>query len=125
MEQLKSYAPLLARLFLAAMFIPAGLSKMGDVAGFAGYMSSAGVPAFLAWPVILFEVLLGASMLLGFQARIMALLGAGFCIAAAVLYHLVPADQMQMIMFYKNFAIAGGFLMIFAHGPGKLALDKA
>jgi len=125
MNQLKTYAPLIARVFLAAMFIPAGLMKMGDVAGFAGYMASGGVPAFLAWPAIIFEVLLGASMLVGFQARIMALLGAGFCVAAAVLYHMVPADQMQMTMFFKNFAIAGGFLMIFAHGPGKLALDKA
>ncbi len=125
MNQLKTYAPLIARVFLAAMFIPAGLMKMGDVAGFAGYMASGGVPAFLAWPAIIFEVLLGLSMLVGFQARIMALLGAGFCIVSAVLYHMVPADQMQMTMFFKNFAIAGGFLMIFAHGPGKLALDKA
>ena len=36
-----------------------------------------------------------------------------------------PADQMQMIMFFKNLGVAGAFLMIFAHGPGKLALDKA
>ena len=118
------YAPLIARLFLAAMFIPAGLSKMGDVAGFAGYMASGGVPAILAWPAILFEIALGVSMLLGFKARPMALLGAGFCMAAALLYHFVPAEQMQMAMFFKNFAIAGGFLMIFAHGPGAVALDK-
>jgi putative oxidoreductase len=40
------------------------------------------------------------------------------------LYHFVPADQMQMTMAFKNFAIAGGFLMIFAHGAGAVALDK-
>lgn len=124
MEQLKSYAPLLARIFLALMFIPAGLGKLGDVAGFAGYLTSGGLPAFLAWPAVLFEILLGVSMLIGFQARWMALLGAGFCVLAALLYHLVPADQMQMIMFYKNLGVAGAFLMIFAHGPGKFALDK-
>ena len=106
------------------MFIPAGLMKMGDVAGFAGFMASGGVPAILAWPAILFEVALGTSMLLGFKARPMALLGAGFCILTAVLYHFVPADQMQMTMAFKNFAIAGGFLMIFAHGAGAVALDK-
>lgn len=124
MDQLSKYAPLIARIFIAAMFIPAGLMKMGDVAGFAGFMASGGVPAILAWPAILFEVALGTSMLLGFKARPMALLGAGFCILTAVLYHFVPADQMQMTMTFKNFAIAGGFLMIFAHGAGAVALDK-
>ncbi|MES2814210.1 MAG: DoxX family protein [Pseudomonadota bacterium] len=125
MEQLKTYAPLITRLFLAAVFIPAGLGKLGDVAGFAGYLTSGGLPAFLAWPSIIFEVLLGLSMLIGFQARWMALLGAGFCVVAGLLYHFAPADQMQMIMFFKNLGIAGAFLMIFAHGPGKLAVDKA
>jgi putative oxidoreductase len=125
MEQLKTYAPPVARIFLAAVFIPAGLSKLGDVAGFTGYLTSGGLPAFLAWPSIIFEVLLGASMLVGFQARIMGLLGAGFCVLAALLYHLVPADQMQMMIFFKNLGIAAAFLMIFAHGAGKLAIDKA
>lgn len=125
MEQLKTYAPLITRIFLAAVFIPAGLGKLGDVAGFTGYLTSGGLPGFLAWPSIVFEVLLGLSMLIGFHARWMALLGAGFCILAALLYHFAPADQMQMIMFFKNLGVAGAFLMIFAHGPGKLAVDKA
>ncbi|MCU0902580.1 MAG: DoxX family protein [Tabrizicola sp.] len=125
MDQLKTYAPLVARLFLAAMFIPAGLSKTADVAGLAGYIQSGGLPGFLAWPTIIFEVLLGLSMLLGFQARIMALLGAGFCVATALLYHLKPDDMMQMQALFKNLGVAGAFLMIFAHGAGKPALDKA
>lgn len=124
MDQLTKYAPLLARIFLAAIFIPAGFMKMGDVAGFAGYMASGGVPGVLAWPIILFELALGASMLLGFKARPMALLGVGFCLLTALLFHLVPADQMQMTFFFKNLGIAAGFLMIFAHGAGLAALDK-
>jgi len=125
MDQLKTYAPLVTRIFLAAIFIPAGLGKMGDVAGFTGYLTSGGLPAILAWPTILFEIVLGVSMLVGYQARILALLGAGFCLLAAALYHYVPADQLQMIMLFKNLGVAGAFLMIFAHGPGKLAIDKA
>jgi putative oxidoreductase len=125
MEQLKTHAPLLARIFLAAMFLPAGLSKIGDVAGFTGYLTSGGLPAFLAWPSILFEIALGLSMLLGLQARIMGLLGAGFCVLTAVLYHMNPADQMQMQAFSKNLGVAAAFLMIFTHGAGKFAVDKA
>lgn len=124
MDKLTSYAPLVGRILLGALFLVAGLGKLSDVAGFAGYMASAGVPSFLAWPAVIFEVALGASMILGFQARIMALLGAGFCVLAGLLYHFQPADQMQMTMFLKNLAIAGGFLMVFAHGAGPLALDK-
>jgi putative oxidoreductase len=124
MDQLKTYAPLLARLFLAAMFLPAGLSKIADVPGLAGYIASGGLPGFLAWPTIVFEILLGLSMLLGLQARIMGLLGAGFCVATAVLYHNNFADMIQMQAFFKNLGVAGAFLMIFAHGAGKLAIDK-
>lgn len=51
--------------------------------------------------------------------------GAGFCMLAALLYHMHPADQVQMAMFFKNFAIAGGFLTLFANGAGPVALDKA
>jgi putative oxidoreductase len=125
MQQLKDYAPLITRIFLAAMFIPAGLFKLGDVAGFTGYLTSGGLPGFLAWPTIIFEVLLGIAMLVGFQARWMALLGAGFCVLAALLYHNNFADQIQAAIFFKNLGVAGAFLMIFAHGPGKLAIDKA
>ncbi len=124
MDKLRFYAPLVARILMGALFIMAGIGKLGDVAGFAGYMASGGVPAFLAWPSIIFELALGASLIVGFQARIMALLGAGFCVVAALLYHFVPADQMQMTMFLKNFAIAGGLLMVFAHGAGPVAVDK-
>ncbi len=124
MQQLRPYAPLLARLLLAAMFIPAGLSKTADIAGVSGYIASGGLPGWLAWPTVVFEVLLGLSMLLGFQARIMALLGAGFCVVTAVLYHLDPADVVQMQAFFKNLGVAAAFLMIFAHGAGRWAVDK-
>lgn len=125
MEKLSMFAPLLARTLMGALFIMAGLGKLGDVAGFSGYLASGGIPAFLAWPSIIFEIALGAMLIVGFQARIMALLGAGFCMVTAALYHFNPADQMQMTMFLKNFAIAGGLLMVFAHGAGPVAVDKA
>ena len=124
MDKLSPYAPLVARILIGALFLIAGFGKLSDVAGFAGYMASAGLPTILAWPAIIFELALGASIVLGFQTRIMALLGAGFCIVAAMLYHNNFADQNQMTHFLKNFAIAGGLLMLFAHGAGAVAVDK-
>lgn len=125
MDSLKTYAPLIGRILLAVVFLPAAISKMSDVAAFTGFMTSGGVPAIFAWPAIIFELALGFSMLLGFQVRIMALLGALFCVVLAVLYHLVPADQIQMILFFKNLGIAGGFMMVVAHGAGAYAVDKS
>lgn len=125
MEQLKTYSPLIARLFIGGFFLLAGVGKVADVAGTAGYIQSVGLPGFLAWPAILFEIALGLALIVGYQTRIAALAGAAFCIFTAVLFHNNFADQTQMIMFLKNFSIAGAFLMFFANGAGKLALDKA
>ncbi|NEY88764.1 DoxX family protein [Tabrizicola oligotrophica] len=124
MQQLQNFAPLIARLFIGGFFLLSGLGKLGDVAGFTGYLVSGGLPAFLAWPAILFEIAVGLAMIAGFRANLVALAGAAFSVVAALLYHNNLADQMQMIMFFKNFAIAGGFLMIFAHGAGAYAVDK-
>lgn len=118
-----TYTTLAARVLLALLFIVAGLGKLGDVAGFTGYMVSGGIPAIFAWPTILLEVLGGLAILIGFQTRIAALALAGFTLLAAVLYHFVPADQMQMTMFLKNLAITGGLLLLARHGAGKLSVD--
>jgi len=118
-----TYTTLAARVLLALLFIVAGLGKLGDVAGFTGYMVSGGTPAIFAWPTILLEVLGGLAILIWFQTRIAALALAGFTLLAAVLYHFVPADQMQMTMFLKNLAITGGLLLLAQHGAGKLSVD--
>jgi len=125
MEKLTAYIPFVARLLLSCLFILGGIGKLSNVAGFAGYLEMGGLPAFLAWPAILFEIAVGVTMIIGFQTRIMALLAAGFCLVTAVLYHSNFADQTMMIMFLKNLGLAGGFLMVVAHGPGKIAIDKA
>jgi putative oxidoreductase len=125
MDQLRSYSPLIARLIIGGFFLMAGVGKIADVPGTAGYIQSVGLPGFLAWPAIIFEIALGLALIVGYQIRYAALAGAAFCVFTAVFFHSNFADQIQMIMFLKNFAIAGAFLMFFAFGPGKLALDKA
>ena len=125
MTALTTYGPLVGRILIGLLFLLAGLGKLGDVAGFSGYLASGGLPAFLAWPAVLFEVAVGILLIIGYQTRIVALATAAFCVVAGLLYHFAPADQMQMAMFLKNLAIAGGLLMFAIHGPGKLALDKA
>lgn len=116
-------ALLVARVLLAVLFIVAGLGKLGDVAGFAGYMASGGVPAFLAWPVILLEVLGGLAVLVGFRTGIAALALAGFSLLSGLLYHFDPADQMQMTNLMKNLGLAGGFIALTVAGAGAWSVD--
>lgn len=116
-------ALLAARVLLGLLFVMAGLGKLGDVAGFAGYMASGGVPAVLAWPVVLFEILGGMALILGLQTRIVALALGAFCVLSGVLYHFDPADQMQMTQLLKNLGLAGGYLALAVTGAGALSVD--
>lgn len=118
------YLITIGRMLMAVMFIQAGISKIFGYAGAQGYMESAGVPGVLLPLVILLEAGGGLAVLLGLFTRWSALLLAGFCVLAALLFHLKPDDQMQMISFMKNITIAGGFLVLAGAGPGALALDN-
>jgi putative oxidoreductase len=113
----------LGRLFLSLIFILGGVSKFADLAGTGAYMAGAGVPAVFALPAAAFELLGGIAILVGWQTRIVALLFAGFCLLTALLFHRDFANQMMMIMFLKNVAMAGGFLILFANGAGAMSMD--
>ena len=125
----KSYAALEnasefgGRFLLALLFLLSGLGKLGAYGTTAAYMSSAGVPGALLPAVIAIEVLGGLAIVLGWKTRVIAALLAGFSLLAAVIFHNHLADQIQMIMFFKNIAIAGGFMLLVAHGAGPLSVD--
>lgn len=118
-----SLALIVARIFLGLLFIMAGIGKLGDVAGFGAYMASGGIPAALAWPVVLFEILAGLALVAGVQTRNVALALGAFCVASGLLYHFDPADQMQMTQLLKNIGLAGGYLAIWVTGAGAWSVD--
>ena len=111
------------RVLMSAIFVMAGISKLGSYAATQGYMESMGVPGILLPLVILLELGGGLSVLLGWQTRISAFLLAGFCIVSALIFHANFGDQMQSILFMKNLAMAGGFLFLVADGAGVWSLD--
>ncbi|MFT0772404.1 DoxX family protein [Psychrobacter aquimaris] len=124
MDKLQQLSAPLGRLLLSVIFIFAGIGKITDYATTQGYMESVGVPGMLLPLVIAFEVLGGIAVLLGYKARLIAFLFAGFSIVSAILFHQFWTDESQMISFMKNISIAGGFLMIFAHGAGAYSIDN-
>ena len=112
-----------ARIALVAIFLLAGVNKIQYYDGNAAYMASAGLPEILLPAVIAFELLAGLAILIGFQTRLVALAIAGFTLLTALMFHLDFSDQVQFLMFWKNVAIAGGFLVLAANGAGRLSLD--
>jgi len=115
---------LAGRALMSTIFIVAGYGKIGAYAGTQAYMESMGVSGALLPLVIVLELGGGLALLLGFQARIAALLLAGFSIASALIFHIDLADQTQQIMFLKNLAMAGGLLYVAVSGAGSLAVGR-
>lgn len=121
---MNNFVIFLARILLAQIFLISGLGKLG--AGYAaaqGYMAAMGVPGALLPLVIALEIGGGLALVLGFLTRWAALGLAVFCVAAALLFHVDFAQSMQKINFMKNLAMAGGLLMLFAHGAGGWSID--
>ncbi len=120
-----SFLNLAARILMSQIFLISGFGKITGYAGTQAYMAKMGVPGALLPLVILTEVGGGLALLFGFKARWAALALAGFTVLSALIFHLKPGDQMQMINFMKNLAIAGGLLMVVRHGAGAPGIDKA
>lgn len=121
---LENVSELGGRFLLALLFLLSGLGKLGAYGATAAYMASVGVPGWLLPAVIATEVLGGLAILLGWKTRAAAALLAGFSLLAALTFHSNLADQVQLIMFFKNVAIAGGFLLLVSHGAGPLSIDR-
>lgn len=121
---------LVARILLAAIFISAGLSKLGGFDGTVGYIASKGLPfpGLVAALTIAVELLGGIGVVIGYKARVAGLLLAIFTLLAGFIFHnfwAVPADQayVQNIMFMKNLSMAGGLLLLTVFGAGGYSLD--
>ena len=121
--KVQPYAMALARVLMALIFILSGLSKIGTTDAVRGYMEAMHVPGALLWPTILFEIGAGLLVVVGYRTRIVATLLAGFCLLTAAIFHNQFADQIQTIMFLKNLAMAGGFVLLASVGPGSLSVD--
>jgi putative oxidoreductase len=116
-------AALAGRLLLAALFLHEAFSKLAAYSAALAYMQAFGVPGELLPLAIALELGCGLLILCGYRTRAAALLLAAFCIATAVLFHTRFGDRNQLLHFEKDLAVAGGLLVLFAHGGGAWALD--
>lgn len=117
----QALALLLARLLVAQLFLLGSAQKWLDPATVEALLEGRGLPGWLVWPALAFNLLGGALLALGVLTRPLALVMAAYC-AATSLFHFVPSDGWQMSIFVKNWAIAGGCLALWAAGSGRWAL---
>jgi putative oxidoreductase len=115
---------LIGRIFISLIFLIAGVGKIFNYEGTIGYMESFGIPGYLLIPAIIIEILFSLLVIIGYKTKLAAIILALFTISLAIIFHTDFSNQMQLMSFLKNFAIAGGFLIIFARGAGKYSIDQ-
>ena len=114
---------ILGRLLLSAIFLINGIGKIFNYEATIQYMENFDVPGYLIIPAITVEILFPILLILGYYTKFSALVLSLFTLALAVIFHTDFSNQMQLMSFLKNIAIAGGFLIIFVYGPGKYSID--
>ena len=113
----------LGRIFLSTIFLIEGINKIFNYEGTIEYMENFSVPEYLAIPAIIVEILFPLLLIIGYQTKFSALVLSIFTLATALIFHTDFTNQIQLMSFLKNFAIAGGFLIIFVRGSGKYSID--
>ena len=119
-----NFFDLVGRVFISSIFLLSGYNKIFNYENTVAWMEGFGVPGFLLGPTIAFEILFPILIIIGYKTQISATLLAIFSIATAFIFHFDFSDQMQTIAFFKNFALAGGFLFIAVHGPKEWSMEK-
>tara|TARA_B100002052_G_scaffold298392_1_gene331748 strand:+ start:2401 stop:2790 length:390 start_codon:yes stop_codon:yes gene_type:complete len=111
------------RIFLSTLFLFEGIRKFFFQDETIEYMESYGVPEFLFYPSLLFEIIVPILLIIGFKTRIVAILMFLFTITVSIIFHTDISNHMQIIAFLKNFSIAGGFLIIASYEAKMCTMD--
>ena len=112
------------RVLLSALFLIEGFGKISMQEDVIMYMEDYGVPEILFVPATVLEILFPLLLIVGYKTKWAAAVMALFTFTVAIIFHTDFHEDMQMIFFLKDLAIAGGFMMIFFYGANKISLDN-
>ena len=113
----------LGRILLSSLFLIEGVRKFLFQEETIMYMEEYGVPEILFFPSLILEILFPILLIIGYKTRISALIMALFTLTVAIIFHTDFQNQMELIIFLKDIAIAGGFLIIAANDPKICSID--
>ena len=111
------------RIFISSLFLYEAIRKFFYQIETIDYMESYGVPKFLFYPSLLFELVIPILLIIGFKTRIAAIAMFLFTIVVSFIFHMDFEDNMQVIAFLKNLSISGGFLIIASYEARKFTID--
>ena len=116
---------LFGRIFISVLFLIEAVRKFFNPDMSMIYMSDHGVPEFLFYPSIAFEIIIPLFLIAGYKTRIVASLLALFVLTVTLIFHShhIIADSMQLTIFLKNLAIIGGLLIIISNKPQICSVD--
>lgn len=106
---------IISKILFVGIFFSAGLNKIFNFSGTAGYMESVGMPftSFFLIGAILLLTVGSLSILFDYKPKLGSILLIIFLVPATLIFHNNIADQIQMIMFMKNVSILGGLIIYF------------
>ena len=113
----------LGRILLSSLFLIEGVRKFFFQEETIMYMEDYGVPEILFFPSIILEILFPILLIIGYKTRFSASIMALFTLTVALIFHTNFDNQMELIIFLKDIAIAGGFLIIAANEPKICSID--
>ena len=113
----------LGRILLSSLFLIEGVKKFFFQEETIMYMEDYGVPEILFFPSIILEILFPILLIIGYKTRFSASIMALFTLTVALIFHTNFDNQMELIIFLKDIAIAGGFLIIAANEPKICSID--
>jgi putative oxidoreductase len=113
------------RIFISALFLIEAVRKFFNPDMSMIYMSDHGVPEFLFYPSIAFEIIIPLLLIVGYKTRIAASLLAVFVLTVTLIFHShhIIDDGMQLTIFLKNLAIIGGLLLIISNKSQICSVD--
>lgn len=109
---------LAGRLLIAIIFLGGAVQKASDPGPVMAMIGSIGLPDWLVWPVAAFNLLAGVCLIAGFRLRELALVLAAYCLFTSWFHWELREDPWQVTIMVKNWAIAGGLLILASQGAG-------
>ena len=113
----------LGRIFLSSLFLIEGVKKFFLQEETIIYLEEYGVPEILFFPSLVLEILFPILLIVGYKTKISASIMALFTLTVAIIFHTNFENQMELIIFLKDIAIAGGFLIIASNEPKICSID--
>jgi putative oxidoreductase len=101
----------LGRIFIAGLFAAGAIQKILDPTAAQVLLGGLGFPAWLVWPAMVFNAIAALLLMANLHLRPVGRALAIYCIATSA-FHFLPSDPWQMSIFVKNWAIAGGCLIL-------------